>query len=63
MTKARGYGRTPHEFIMREAVSTGQIKRWCEVCGEHVSDQDQSRSKRCIKHRRIRGMRPQEEQQ
>jgi hypothetical protein len=43
--------RTLHEFIMREAASTGQVRRFCKVDGCEDEITDRTRSKRCLKHR------------
>lgn len=42
--------RSLHEFIKREAQSTGQLKRACVACGSWITDR--SRSKYCKEHRR-----------
>lgn len=44
------------DFVAREAASTGQQKRWCASCGEHVFDQDRTRSKFCQRCRGARRM-------
>lgn len=44
--------RSLHEFVKREAQSTGQLKRSCEKCGGWIMDR--SRSKFCAEHRRTR---------
>lgn len=44
--------RTLHECVMREAASSGQLKRYCKTCGVWVEDQDFTKSKFCSQHRR-----------
>lgn len=39
-------GHSLHEFIGREAASTGQPRRWCKVCPNEITDR--TRSKRCL---------------
>lgn len=39
---------------MREAASSGKLKRYCKACGKWVEDEDSTRSKYCVLHRRRR---------